>query len=423
MDNAQVCIVGLGYVGLPLACLCAKKGYETIGYDIDKGLITELAQGTTRINENSLKEKLVLVKDKIKFSSNAEVIRNADIVIISVPTPINKNYKPNLIPLISAVKDTKENLKIGALILLESTIFPGTSEEVVLPLFKPFVVGKDFYLAHCPERIDPGNKAWSTNNIPRVVGGITETCAEQAYEFYKSILDADVLKLNSIKAAEATKIMENSFRDINIAFVNEMAKSFDKMGIDIMEVIKAASTKPFAFMPHYPGCGVGGHCIPVDPYYLIEKAKETGFEHKFLQLAREINNSMPDYTVEKVVDVLNKVEKSVMGTRITVLGLAYKPNVNDMRESPSFKIIELLEKKGAKLIIYDPHVPEKSTVQSLNEALNTDCIVLATGHDEFKQITPSLLNEHGVKVVIDGRNFFDEKMMTSPDILFVGIGK
>jgi UDP-N-acetyl-D-glucosamine dehydrogenase len=423
MQSLKICIVGLGYVGLPLACLCAKKGYETIGYDIDQDLILELSQGNTRINEISLKEKLALVKDKICFSSNPDVIRSADIVLVCVPTPINKQYKPNLEPLIGATKDVKQNLKSGALIILESTIFPGTSEEVVLPLFKPFIVGKDFYLAHCPERIDPGNKTWTTNNIPRIVGGITEECAEKAYDFYKSILDADILKLDSIKAAEATKIMENSFRDINIAFVNEMAKSFDRMGIDIMEVIKAASTKPFSFMPHYPGCGVGGHCIPVDPYYLIEKAKETGFEHKFLELAREINNSMPKYTVQKVVDGLNEIGKSVNGTKITILGLAYKPNVNDMRESPSFKIIEFLQQKGANVTIYDPYVLEKSTVQTLNDALNAECIVLATGHDEFKQITPELLKEKNVKVVIDGRNFFDKINIKKVNIIYHAIGR
>ncbi|MBT4540752.1 nucleotide sugar dehydrogenase [Candidatus Woesearchaeota archaeon] len=423
MQNSKICIVGLGYVGLPLACLCAKKAFTTFGYDINNKVIEELKKGETIINEQSLKEKLALVKDKITFSSSPQIIKEADVVVVCVPTPINEQYRPNLEPLISSIKTVKQYIKPGALIILESTIFPGTSEEVVLPLLKPLLLGTDFYLAHCPERIDPGNKTWNISNIPRVVGGITEECSKKATELYKLILDADVLQLNSIKAAEATKIMENSFRDVNIAFMNEMAKSFQSLGIDISEVIKAASTKPFAFMPHYPGCGVGGHCIPVDPYYLIEKAKQSGFDHKFLALARDINNSMPLYTVNLIVDGLNKAGKAVNGSKILILGLAYKPNVNDMRESPSFEIIKQLKKKGANLIIFDPHVLEKSDVVSLDEVKECDCVVLVTSHHDFKKITPDVLMQKQVRVVVDGRNFFDKQSIVSKEIIYKGIGR
>jgi len=326
-------------------------------------------------------------------------------------------------PLINAVNTIKSNLKTGALVVLESTIFPGTTEDIILPLFDNLICGEDYFLAHCPERIDPGNLKWNVSNIPRVVGGVSEICTTHAFNFYNSIIDAEILKLNSVKAVEATKVMENSFRDINIAFMNELAMSFEKMGIDITEVIKAASTKPFSFMPHWPGCGVGGHCIPVDPYYLIEKAKQSGFEHKFLKLARQINNSMPNYTVQKVVDGLNEIGKSVKGSKVTILGLAYKPDVSDIRESPSFKIIELLKKKGANLIIYDPFVLDHSNVLTLDEALHCDCVVLVTSHSQFKTISSDLLKQKDVRVLIDGRNFFNGKEIIDQGIVYKGIGK
>ncbi|MFH1439364.1 MAG: nucleotide sugar dehydrogenase [Candidatus Woesearchaeota archaeon] len=423
MDSRKVCIVGLGYVGLPLACLCAEKGYSTIGYDINSKIIEHLKDGITIIEDKILKNKIKNFSDKIVYSFDPKIIQSADIIIICVPTPIKTDYKPNLDPLISAVNTIKHNLKYGALVIIESTIYPGTSEEIVLPIFANLKCGKDYFLAHCPERIDPGNAEWDVSNIPRVIGGVTEQCADLAIDFYRSIISADILRLNSIKAVEATKVMENSFRDINIAFMNEMAKSFDKMGIDIMDVIRAASTKPFSFLPHYPGCGVGGHCIPVDPYYLIEKAKETGFEHKFLMLAREINNSMPLYTTELVVDALNELGLSVKDTKISILGLAYKPDVNDIRESPSFKIINFLRKKGANLLIYDPFIPDQSNVSTIYEALDCDCLVLVTSHSEFKDISPQLLKDKRVRAVIDGRNLFDKNDIIAHGIIYKGIGR
>jgi nucleotide sugar dehydrogenase len=296
----------------------------------------------------------------------------------------------------------------------------------VLPIVEKtgFRVGKDFFLAHCPERIDPGNRHYDVSNIPRVLGGVTEKCLSKAYDFYKAIIDADIVRLSSVKAAEATKMVENIFRDVNIAMVNELAMSFDVMDIDITEVIKGASTKPFAFMPHYPGCGVGGHCIPIDPYYLIERARENGFVHRFLSLARDINKRMPDYTMKRLLDGLMSLGKNIREAKIAVLGLAYKPDVDDTRESPAFDIISELEKLDANFDIYDPFVADKSTAKNLDEALSgKDCAVLVTAHTEFKKMTADKLNENGIGLVIDGRNFLDKDSIKKAGIIYLGIGR
>ena len=336
----KVGVFGLGYVGLPLAKLVKEKGYDVVGVDISDNAVLR-----------AVDEGVVADKELHDFT-------NIDILVVCVPTPVDDEYMPDL----TAVKDVCEkisgNLQNGQTVIIESTINPGVCENIVLPVLEKsgLVAGVDFYLAHCPERIDPGNKKFSVKNLPRVVGGINEVSTRKAAEFYEKIIEAPILRLSNIKAAEATKIMENSFRDVNIAFMNEMAKSFDSLEIDITEVIEAASTKPFGFMAHYPGCGVGGHCIPVDPYYLIEEAKRKGFNHQFLKLAREINNSMPEYTVQKVVEALNELGKSVNGTRICVLGISYKKDVGDIRESPALKIIGKLKKLGANVETFDPYV-------------------------------------------------------------------
>jgi nucleotide sugar dehydrogenase len=282
--------------------------------------------------------------------------------------------------------------------------------------------GVDFYLSHCPERIDPGNKKWVVEKIPRVVGGINDASTKKTAEFYRTIIENTVTEVKGSKEAEATKIMENTFRDVNIAFVNEMAKSFDKAGIDILEVIRGASTKPFGFMPHFPGCGVGGHCIAVDPYYLIDNAKNYGFDHEFLSLARKINNSMPEFTVNLLVEELNKLGKSVKGTKIGILGLAYKGNVDDTRESPAFEIIHLLKKLGANIFIFDPYLKEKSDAKSLSELFDkVECIVVASDHNEFKSIKASDLKS--IKLVIDGRNCMDKESIKNAGIVYKGIGR
>jgi len=424
MLNKTVCIVGLGYVGLPLLCLSMEKGYKTYGLDISNERVEMINKGVSPIKDKFLEQRLKKLKG-IDTTTDSTVLRKSDIIIICVPTPIDSQYNPDLKPLQSAAETVSKELKKNDLVVIESTVFPGTTEEVVKPILEKsgLKAGKDFYLSYCPERVDPGNKKWNVDNLPRVIGALSSEGLKQAAEFYRSITSSEVLELNSLKAAEATKIMENTFRDINIAFVNEMAKSFDMMGIDITEVIKGASTKPFAFMPHWPGCGVGGHCIKVDPYYLISRARENGFTHQFLNLAREINNSMPHYTVGKVIEGLNEIDKSVKDTKITVLGLAYKGGVDDMRESPALEIIDELKKLGADLKVFDPYILGKSTVDNLDEALDAECIVIATDHPEFKSIRPNQIKEKGIKVVIDGKNCLDKKGIVSLGIVYKGIGR
>lgn len=419
-----VTVVGLGYVGLPVACLCAIHGYKVFGADIDKNKISLIGKGICPIKDENLENEFKKVKDKIKVTANIEeAVSQSDIVIICVPTPVDKNHIPDLTALKSATTSVSNAMKEDALIIIESTIFPGTTEEVVLPILKKSNTNK-FYLAHCPERIDPGNKNFTIGRIPRVVGGINRESSLKAFEFYKEIINASIIELKSIKAAEATKMMENTFRDINIAFINEMAKSFDKAGIDISEVINGASTKPFAFKAHYPGVGVGGHCIPVDPYYLIEKAKQIGFNHEFLSLARKINESMPSYAVELLENELKKLNKSVKKAKVGILGISYKADVDDVRESPALKIIEILKNKKAELFIFDQYIDEKSNVQDLDELLQkSDYIIIATEHSEFKNMDLNKLKENNIMIIIDGRNCLDKEKIKSMRILYHGIGR
>lgn len=427
-----ITIVGLGYVGLPLACLCAEKGHKVYGLDVDRNKIDLVNKSQSPIDDGYLIDKLKNLKNRIHATANAgECIPNSEIVIVCVPTPVDRNNAPDLTALMESVSTISKFIRQNTLFVIESTIYPGTIEEIVVPILKKqkFDVYKnDLFVAHCPERIDPGNKKWTIENLPRVVGGMTKEATKKAADFYKSIIDADVMELSSIKSAEATKIMENTFRDVNIAFVNELAQSFDKAGIDIIEVIKGASTKPFAFMSHYPGAGVGGHCIPIDPYYLIEKAKQIGFNHKFLSLAREINNSMPHYTVELLESQLQKLKKSLKkslkGAKVGVLGLAYKANVDDARESPAFEIINILKIKGADVFVFDPHVKNGNNVRDLDELLNkSDYIILATEHNEFKNMDLEKLKKHKILVVIDGRNCLDKDKIKSMGIFYHGIGR
>jgi UDP-N-acetyl-D-glucosamine dehydrogenase len=424
-DINSVCVIGLGYVGLPMAVLCASKGYQTYGLDVNKEIVDKTNAGDIHVDDVWAKNNIRNTKDTLSATTDPSVIGKSDVVIVCVPTPIDENYHPNLDFVKNAAESISKHLKKGHIIIVESTVFPGTTNEIVQPLLdrSGLKSGEDFVLAYCPERIDPGNKKWNVSNIPRVIGAIPKEETKNIADFYRSIIDAEIVELSSIRAAEATKIMENTFRDINIAFINEMAMSFDSLGIDIMEVIKGASTKPFAFMPHYPGCGVGGHCIPIDPYYLIERAKAAGFSHSFLSLAREINNSMPRYTVKRLVEALNVKGKSVKGTKVAVLGISYKGGVGDDRESPSYKIVDELVKLGADLRIFDPYMLEKSTVKSLDEALDVDAIVIATNHPEFEKLTPELMASKGVKVVVDGKNLFDPDDLKKSGIEYRGIGR
>jgi UDP-N-acetyl-D-glucosamine dehydrogenase len=423
-----ITIVGLGYVGLPLACLCAEKGHKVFGLDVDTEKINSINNGKSPIDDEALHRQLKALKGKITATSKAEeCIPLSSAVIVCVPTPIDKKNQPDLRALISASAAVAKHIKKGSLFVVESTIHPGTVEEIVVPILESnrlHANKNDVFLVHCPERIDPGNKKWTIEILPRVVGGITKEATTAAANFYRGILKAEVMELSSVKAAEATKIMENTFRDVNIAFINEMAMSFDKAGIDILEVIKGASTKPFAFMPHYPGAGVGGHCIPVDPYYLIEKAKQIGFDHRFLSLARTINNNMPNYTVELLEDELKKQSKKLQGAKVGILGIAYKANVDDMRESPALEVIHALKEKKADILVFDPHVPMHSTAKSLKELLDfADHLIVVTDHKEFKEITASTFKKHGIITIIDGRNCLDKESIKKERIAYHGIGR
>ena len=422
----KVCIVGLGYVGLPLALLAANKGNKVIGFDINKEKISLLQQEISPLKDIVIEKDIERTKGKINFTYDPGLIKEAQIVIICVQTPVSKQNKPDLTALKSAIETVSVNMLKNQLVVIESTIFPGTIEDIILPIMESGggKVGIDFFLAHCPERIDPGNIKHTLVNIPRVVAGVTSMCTEKAQKFYSKLINAPIIPLNSIKAVETTKIVENTFRDVNIALMNELARSFDTMEIDILEVIKGASTKPFAFMPHFPGCGVGGHCIPVDPYYLIERSKQNGFHPRFLTLAREINESMPTYTLQRITAALIESGRGFMNSKITVLGISYKREIDDFRESPAIKIIDLLKKEGANVDIYDPYVSKHSTVNSLSEALNNkDCVVIATNHSLFQNITAQQLRDHNVKAVVDGRNCLNKEKILQMGIIYKGIGR
>lgn len=420
-----VAVIGLGYVGLPLALRASERGYTTIGFDTSKEKIALLKKDISPIEDPFLKENVG--RYPITPTDEEKKLQSADIFLICVPTPVDESYYPDLTPVIKASELVARNAKKGALVVLESTVNPGVSEEVVRPIFEAHKkkVGKDVFLAHCPERINPGDAKWNVTNIPRVVGSFDAKGLALALDFYQSIVDAEIRPMKSIREAEAVKIVENSFRDINIAFVNELARSFDVLGIDTKDVIDGAATKPFAFMAHYPSCGVGGHCIPVDPYYLIERAKQSGFDHRFLKIAREINNSMPSYSVELLQDALNEEKMALNGTTVGVLGVAYKANIDDLRESPALKIIEALKHHKAKVITYDPHVPAHSTEKTLAGFLKkADAIILATDHREFKEkVTPALLKENGIKVFIDGKNTFAKADFAKAGVRYHGIGR
>jgi nucleotide sugar dehydrogenase len=421
-----ITIVGLGYVGLPLACLCVEKGYKTYGIAKDKRKLDMINNGENPLVDDQSLNKVIATK-AIQAGRDFNCVAKSDIIIICVPTPVDEFHNPDLTPVESASKNVAKYLKKGQLVIIESTINPGVCEEVVKPILEEISslqAGKDFYLAHCPERINPGDPKWSVRNIPRVVGALSKKGLILAIKFYKNIIEGDIKGMKSIKEAEAAKIVENSFRDINIAFVNELAKSFEKLDIDLYDVIQGAATKPFAFMPHWPSVGVGGHCIPVDPYYLIERAKIAGFDHKFLKLAREINNSMPKYAVGLLTAALNNLGKPINGTKIGILGLSYKADVGDIRESPSLKVIKILKDRGAALEVYDPYFSEKSSVKSLSELLRkTQAILVVTNHKEFINMDVKKLKQYGIKVVIDGKNCLNKNEIQKMDIIYKGIGR
>lgn len=391
--KAKVGVIGLGYVGLPLAVGFAHAGFHVLGIDVDTRKVKRINQGRSDILDVSSNELKVLMREKkLHATSDYGLLTGLDTVSICVPTPLRKTREPDISFVVNASRNVAKYLRRGQLIILESTTYPGTTDEVILPILseKGLKAGKDFYLAFSPERVDPGNKTFHTRNIPKVVGGITRECTRIAKLFYEQAIET-VIPVSSSRIAEMVKLLENTFRSTNIALVNELALISSRLGIDVWEVVNAAATKPFGFMPFYPGPGLGGACIPVDPSYLTWKSRVAGFEARFIELAGEINRSMPEYVVSKVADALNEQKKSVKGSSILILGVAYKKDVNDSRESPAIEIINSLKTRGAKVFYNDPLIPEmdiggkvmKSTRLTDKTFKKADCVVIITDHSQY----------------------------------------
>ncbi len=389
--KAVVGVIGLGYVGLPLAVEKAKAGYDVIGFDIQEKKVRWVNEGKNYIGDVVDEELAELVKKgKLRATTDFDELRSCDVVAICVPTPIDVHKVPDLSYVINTAEEIAKRLHKDMLVVLESTTYPGTTEEVVLPILEKtgLKVGKDFYLAFSPERVDPGNKIYKTKNTPKVVGGVTPECTRHAAALYENVLEAPVHTVSSPKVAEMTKILENTFRIVNIALINEMAIVASRMGIDIWEVIEAAKTKPFGFMAFYPGPGVGGHCIPIDPFYLTYKAREYDWHTRLIEMAGEINDYMPEYVVERLQDILNEFGKPMKGSKILVLGVTYKGDVADLRHSPALKVIENLEKKKANVIYYDPLVERFELGGKVYERIelsedllkNVDGVIITTAH-------------------------------------------
>ena len=412
--KAHIGIIGLGYVGLPLAIEFCKTGFQVTGLDIDQEKIDLLSRGKSYINHISgANIKHLNQKCKFKGTTNFTLISNLDCILICVPTPLSKNREPDMSYIIATAQKISPHLVKNQLIVLESTTFPGTTQEVLIPALEAgseLKANKDFFIAYSPEREDPNNKEYFIATTPKVIGADNPKSLELANAIYSSIVNKTVL-VSGTKVAEATKLTENVFRAVNIALVNELKVIYEKMGIDIWEVIEACSTKPFGFMPFYPGPGLGGHCIPIDPFYLTWKAREHGITTRFIELAGEINTLMPDYVIQKIIFALNREGKSLKNSQILLLGLAYKKNVDDTRESVTFKIMELLEEKGAVTDYNDPYIPIiKSTRKykkftgkksiPLKKINAYDCVVILTDHTfyDFKAI-----EEHS-SIIVDTRN-------------------
>ncbi len=391
--TAKVSVIGLGYVGLPLAVEIAKSGFSIVGIDVNKEKVDKIKSKNSYIPDVTQEELAGAVsKKKLMATSDYKILTEVDIVSICVPTPLRKTREPDISCIMAAASEVSEYLHQGQLIILESTTFPGTTKDIILPELekKGLKVGKDFFLSFSPERVDPGNKKYTIKNTPKVVGGITTECTEITKIYYEQIIEKIIL-VTSTEEAEMTKLLENIFRSVNIALANELTLMCDRLKINIWNVIEAAMTKPFGFMPFYPGPGLGGHCIPVDPIYLSWKAKTYGFYSKFIEFAEEVNRNMPYYVVTKITHALNTHKKCINGSKILILGVAYKENVGDTRESPALDIIEILSQQGAEIIYNDPHVSQvkigerKWESLSLNKNLlsQADCVVIITAHNNY----------------------------------------
>ena len=408
--KAKIGIVGLGYVGLPLALEFVRSGYCVTGIDKNKERVESLKKGTSYVIDVKSEDIAQFIeKGLFSVTDDTSILSTLDAMSICVPTPLTKTKDPDMSYIINVGQEVKNYLHKDQLFILESTTYPGTTEELVLPMLEEggLTVGKDFYLAFSPERIDPGNKRYSVKNIPKVIGGVTQQCTELASSLYGHIVET-IIPVSSPKVAEMVKLLENTFRNVNIALANEIAIMSERLGIDVWEVIDAAKTKPFGFMSFYPGPGLGGHCIPIDPLYLSWVAKKNGFELRFIALSDQINSAMPEFVVEKVTDALNDAEKSVKGSNIHIIGVAYKKDVDDLRESPALEIMNILRSKGAKITYTDPYIAEinyhelnaKSKPLSKELLSKIDCTVIVTDHSNFDY---NLLVSNS-KLIVDTRN-------------------
>ncbi|MCP4612532.1 MAG: nucleotide sugar dehydrogenase [Planctomycetes bacterium] len=409
----KVGVLGLGYVGLPLAGEFASAGLKVVGFDIDEKKVRTLNSGRSIIKHvpNS-KVKEIVKAGRFQATSNMARLKSVDAILVCVPTPLTQNREPDMQFIIKSTETIAKYLQRGQLIVLESTTYPGTTREVMIPILQStgMKAGKDFHLAYSPEREDPGNKDFSTGTIPKVVGGLTQKCCDMACKLY-DIAIVWTVAVSSLETAEAAKILENVYRCVNIAMVNELKVVFDRMGIDVWEVINAASTKPFGFKAFYPGPGLGGHCIPIDPFYLTWKARQYGMPTRFIELAGEINTGMPRYVIAKTTEALNEHRKSLKGSKVLVLGLAYKKDIDDLRESPSIELIELLREKGAKVDYNDPYIPKthkqrQHDLKMVSKKLSAkmlssyDVVLISTDHSEYDYqwiVT-------NAKLVVDARN-------------------
>ncbi len=382
MDKtATIGVVGLGYVGLPLAVEKAKAGYKVIGFDIQQNRVDMVNAGENYIGDVVDSDLQQIVKDKkISATVNYEEIKKVDCVAICVPTPLDNHLQPDISYVRNSAEEIAKYIQRGTLVVLESTTYPGTTEEVVLPILEisGLKCGTDFFLAFSPERVDPGNKIYNTKNTPKVVGGVDKASLQVASALYRQVLDGEVHEVSSPAVAEMEKILENTFRNINIGLANEMAILCHKMGIDVWEVIEAAKTKPYGFMPFYPGPGLGGHCIPIDPFYLTWKAREFDYHTRLIETAGEINSHMPDFVVERIMKILNRFMKALNGADILVLGVAYKQDIDDVRESPALKVIERLLENGANVRYHDPYVSRFALKDRVFESVSFDEVVLGS---------------------------------------------